>query len=62
MISLHNSIAHYQKTSSLIGEWKCNLRPFRKLRQTDQLTNQPTDRPGHREVTLPIMAKIEQNK
>ena len=32
---------------------------FRKLWQTDQLPNRPTDRPGHRELTFWIIIFIE---
>ena len=35
-----------KKTSAPIGAWKCNF---------PRQTNRPTNRPGHREVTLPII-------
>ena len=37
-----------KKQVAQIGAWKCNFRPFRKLRQNDQPINQPTDQPTDR--------------
>ena len=42
-----------------IGAWNCNFKRFKEIKQTDRLTGRTTDkqmdRPGQREVTLPMI-------
>ena len=42
----------HEKTTDPIGAWKYNFQPFKEI-MTKKPINQPTDRPGHRKVTLP---------